>query len=43
MIRVLLSANTSSNAAVNLQSRSQIRNLNQVARSPRSISRLRAC
>ena len=43
MIRMPLPANTSSNAAVNLLSRSRIRNLNGPARSPRSMSRLRAC
>jgi hypothetical protein len=34
MIRVLLPASTSSDAAVNLLSRSRITNLNRVARSP---------
>jgi hypothetical protein len=38
-----LPANTSSNIAVNLLSRSRIRNLNWQARSPRSMRRLRAC
>ena len=41
--RVPFPAKTSSNAAVNLLSRSRIRNLNRPARSPRSMSRLRAC
>jgi len=41
--RVPFPAKTSSNAAVNLPSRSRIRNLNLLARSPRSIMRLRAC
>src|SRR5437762_13621258 len=43
MIRVPLLANISSNAAVNLLSRSRIRNLKWPTRSPRSMSRLRAC
>src|SRR6202034_1517562 len=43
MIRAPLPANTSSNSAVNLLSRSRIRNLNRAARSPRSMSMLRAC
>jgi hypothetical protein len=43
MIRAPLPASTSSNAAVNLRSRSRIRNLSQPARSPRSMSGLRAC
>ncbi len=43
MIREQLPANTLSNAGVNLLSRSRIRNLKRPARSPRSISRLRAC
>src|SRR5258708_4452041 len=41
--RVPFPAKTPSNAAVNLLSRSRIRNLNCPARSPRSIIRLRAC
>jgi hypothetical protein len=41
--RVPLPEKTSSNTAVNLLSRSRIRNLNRPARSPRSISRLRPC
>src|ERR1035438_10138464 len=43
MIRTPLPANTSSNIGVNLLSRSRIRNMKRPARSPRSISRLRAC
>ena len=43
MIRMPLPTNTSSNAAVNLLSRSRIRNLNWPVRSPRSMSKLRAC
>jgi hypothetical protein len=43
MIRTPLPASTWSNAAVNLLSRSRIKNLNLSARSPRSMSRLRAC
>jgi hypothetical protein len=42
MIRAPWPTNTSSNAAVNLLSRSRIRNLNCPARSPSSMSRLRA-
>jgi hypothetical protein len=41
--RVSLPEKTSSNAGVNLLSRSRIRNLNSPARSPRSMSRLRVC
>ncbi len=41
--RVPFPAKTSSNAAVNLLCRSWIRNLKQLARSPRSTSRFRAC
>ena len=43
MTRVPLPASTWPDAAVNLLSRSRIRNLNWPARVPRSISRLRAC
>jgi hypothetical protein len=43
MIRAPLPTNTSSNTAVNLLSRSRIRNLNRAACSPRSMSMLRAC
>src|SRR4051794_24077106 len=43
MIRMSAASKTASNAAVNLLSRSRIRNRNRSARSPRSISRLRAC
>jgi hypothetical protein len=43
MIRVPLPAKTSSKTAVNLLSRSRMRNLDWPARSPRSMSRLRAC
>ncbi len=43
MIRAPLPVTTSSNAAVNVVSRSRIRKLNLPARSPRSMSRLRAC
>jgi hypothetical protein len=41
--RVAFPAKTWSNAAVNLRSRSRIKNLNRPAWSPRSMSRLRAC
>jgi hypothetical protein len=41
--RVPFPAKTPSNAAVNLLSRSRITNLKRAARSPRSMSRLRAC
>jgi predicted transposase YbfD/YdcC len=43
VIRTPVPASTSSKTAVNLLSRSRIRNLNRAARSPRPISRLRAC
>ena len=43
MIRMPLPAKTSSNIGVNLLSRSRIRNLKRPARSPRSMSWLRAC
>src|ERR1039457_5219647 len=43
MTRTSLPASTSSNASVNLPSRSRIRKLKRSAGSPRSISRLRAC
>src|ERR1017187_1986319 len=43
MIRMPFPAKTSSNIGVNLLSRSRIRNLKRPARSPRSMSRLRAC
>jgi hypothetical protein len=43
MILTPLPASTSPDAAVNLLSRSRIRNLNRAARSPRSVSRWRAC
>lgn len=43
MIRILVAVSTASNAAVNLASRSRIKNLKPSARSPRFISRLRAC
>ena len=43
MIRMSAPAKTASNAVVNLLSRSRIRNRNRSARSPRSMSRLRAC
>jgi hypothetical protein len=43
MTRVPLPAKTPSNAVVNLLSRSRIKNLNPFARSPRSMSKLRAC
>jgi hypothetical protein len=42
MIRTLAAANTASNAAVNMASRSRIRNFRPSARSSRFISRLRA-
>ena len=42
-MRMSAPANTASKAAVNLLSRSRIRNRNCSARSPRSMSRLRAC
>jgi len=41
--RVPFPAETSSNAAVNLLSRSRIKNLNRPARSPTSITRFRVC
>jgi hypothetical protein len=41
--RVPFPAKTPSNAVVNLPSRSRIRNLHLLARSPRSMRRLRAC
>ncbi|HEY6313324.1 MAG TPA: BREX system ATP-binding domain-containing protein [Streptosporangiaceae bacterium] len=43
IVRMPLPANTPSNAAVNLLSRSRIRNLKRPARSPGSMSKLRAC
>ena len=43
MTRMSVPVKTASKAAVNLLSRSRIRNRNWSARSPRSISRLRAC
>ena len=43
MMRMSAPANTASKAAVNLLSRSRIKNRNWSARSPRSMSRLRAC
>ena len=43
MMRMSAPAKTASKAAVNLLSRSRIRNRNRAARSPRSMSRLRAC
>ena len=43
MMRMSAPANTASKAAVNLLSRSRIRNRSCSARSPRSMSRLRAC
>src|SRR3954452_7398743 len=43
MIRMSAPANAASNAAVNLVSRSRIKNRNCSARSPRSMSRLRVC
>ena len=42
-MRMAAPANTASKAAVNLLSRSRIRNRNRLAWSPRSMSRLRAC
>jgi len=43
MIRMSALAKTASKAVVNLLSRSRIKNRNRLARSPRSINRLRAC
>ena len=43
MIRMSAPTKTASNAAVNLLSRSRIRNRNRSAPSPRSMNRLRAC
>ena len=43
MIRMPALANPASKAAVNLLSRSRIKNRNRSAPSPRSINRLRAC
>jgi hypothetical protein len=43
VFRMPLPTKTSSNIGVNLLSRSRIRNLKWLARSPRSMSRLRAC
>ena len=43
MTRVPLPASTWSDTLVNLPSRSRITNLNRAARSPRSMSSLRAC
>jgi hypothetical protein len=42
MIRMSAPAKTASNAAVNVLSRSRIKNRNRSERSPRSMSRLRA-
>ena len=43
MMRILAPVKTASNAAVNLLSRSRIKNRNRLAWSPSSMSRLRAC
>jgi hypothetical protein len=43
MVRVPLPASTSSNVGLNLLSRSRIRNLKWPARTPGSMSKLRAC
>jgi hypothetical protein len=43
MMRISVAVNTASNAAVNLASRSRMRNRNRLAVSSRSMARLRAC